>query len=429
MSHDTTSRARPAVEALEDRWMPAAPVAPTYVATFTDAVTADNAFTGADGKTYWTVDAGADQYQIDMYERPTAQTFQVVRAADGTERFAASEYFSNLDVVQGRAGFDANFLYISIKVAGLDKLTSGGASREGLVYQYGFRLATNPDGGGGLLVVADQPGLKNAGRYGSESTFVYRDANGDVGGTGLDVTKSDRTAEVSGNGYERVLASDGRTNSGQRVLWVRTSASDPTVVEFALNYRAVGLTADQLRALPFLEFEANKGLKDPANYSWNDEYTKSEAGSPYRATAGDPSKSEFGTQGLGNIYELDTLRGGRITAQLGSLSGFVFVDANGDGRRDAGDTPIPGVVIVLSWIDANGNLQQISTETGADGSYRFDGLEAGEYTIREEQPRGFTDGDDFLGTLGGQQANDEFTVLLALGDIGEDYNFTELVNT
>jgi hypothetical protein len=418
---------------LEPRWQPAAPVNPVYTATFADAVTIDNEFTGADGKHYWTIDSGADQYQNDTYERPTVQTFKVVPAAGGAQFFATGEYYANLDIVEGRAGFDETFLYVSVRMAGLTRHTSDGAvTTEGLVYQYGFRMALEADGGRGLLVVADQPELKNKPNTGFAGlgTFIYRDANGDVGGTGRSVTKQDREAEVGGNGYERVVASDGRTSNGRQVLWVRINPADPTVVEFALDYQAVGLTEADLRALPYLEFEANKGLKGPSSYAWNDEYKQSEAGSPYRATSGDLSKSEFGTQGFGNIYELDTLSGGPITPPQeseGSLSGFVFQDNNGNGLLDAGDTPLSGVTIFLFWQDAEGNAQHRMTTTDIDGSYRFDELAAGTYEIVEMQPFGFLDGPDYVGSLGGNdEMNDQFSeIVLEEGESGENYNFTE----
>ncbi|MCI0704876.1 MAG: hypothetical protein L0241_27775 [Planctomycetia bacterium] len=444
-SHNERFRTRPQVEALETRWQPAA-LDPTYTVTFADAITTDNEFMGADGKQYWTVDSGADSYQTDMYERPTSQTYEVVQAADGTWQFAASEYFSNLDIVEGRAGFDDTYLYVSIKLAGLTKETSDGKSTdEGLVYRYGFRLALEADGGGGLLVVADQPELKNGTQFGREGTFIYRDTNGDVGGTGLSVTKQDRQAEVDGNGYERVLASDGRLSNGQQVLWVRVSPTDPTVVEFALKYQAVGLTATDLQNLPYLEFEANKGLQDPGNYAWNDEYTKSEAGSPYRATTGDLSKSEFDTQGLGNIYELDTLRGGAIVVEgEGSISGFVWVDSNGDGARDADEPRLGGVVIHLSGVTAQGEMVEMTTTTDANGFYIFEGLQPGTYNLTQEQPASYTDpngnelpladGQDYLGFIPGADAvnfgaaaNDQFfNILLGPDQEGQEYNFTEM---
>ena len=111
LPNTTRFRARLQVEALEPRWQPSVSPIPAYTSTFTDALTADNAFRGRDGNQYWTIDAGADQYRNDVYERPTAQTYRVRHAADGSGHFAASEYFPKLSVVYARAGLDSNFLY------------------------------------------------------------------------------------------------------------------------------------------------------------------------------------------------------------------------------------------------------------------------------------------------------------------------------
>ncbi len=80
-----------------------------------------------------------------------------------------------------------------------------------------------------------------------------------------------------------------------------------------------------------------------------------------------------------------------------SIVGKVFVDTNGDGVQDNGELGIPGVTV---YIDANNNgvfdAGEISTITqaadpsnpGAAGTFRFDGLQPGEYTIREVAPNG-----------------------------------------
>jgi hypothetical protein len=422
-------------------------VAPVYTATFTDARTDDNELV-VQGKHFWTVDAGADNYQTDQYQRPTAQSYKV-RTVNGDQHFATPEYLANLDIVEGRAGVDDQSLYVSIRMAGLDRRTEDGARDVlGLTFRYGFRLATEADGGGGLLVVADQPALKLGTRFGTLSTFVYRDTNGDVGGTGLDITKQDRLDEVGGNGYETVVASDGRAG-GTTVVRARVSPADPTVVEFALDYAAVGLTRTQIEELPYLEFEANKGLQDRANYAWNDEYTRSEAGSPYRATTGDRSKSEFGTQGLGNIYELDTLRGGPVrppVAGVGSLSGFVFLDTDLDGVKQAEEVGFEGILMLLTGTADDGTPVSMSTVTDADGFYQFANLPPGTYSILQlveptVSPGGFAliDGLNYSGTLGGTvrefSAGDIFNppavdgildIRVDGGDDGVNYNFTEV---
>ncbi|RLA42622.1 MAG: hypothetical protein DRQ97_13755, partial [Gammaproteobacteria bacterium] len=62
---------------------------------------------------------------------------------------------------------------------------------------------------------------------------------------------------------------------------------------------------------------------------------------------------------------------------MGSIGGIVFNDANGNGTMDMDESGVGGVMIQLS---ADGTDMQ-SMETSEDGCYRFDGLEAGFYTV------------------------------------------------
>jgi len=292
---------------------------PVYTTTVFDAITGDNSFIAEDDKRYWTIDSGADSYQIDTYERPTVQTYQVRTLDDSSELFAANEYYENLDIVSAQTGLDATYLYVSITMFGLDKSTEDGVDTfEGLKYRYGFRFSLEPDGANGYLFTTDDPLAKHGTSYGLVGNKGYQDTNGDVGGSGLldglTTTKEDDPAAAIGNGFDLQRVNDGEiingANTGSEVLYARINPVDPTTVEFALNYTLLGFSMADMLNVSYFEFEAIKGdPEDPQNYLWNDEYNKGEAGSPYRATSGDLSKSEFGTQGLGNIYELDTLRG------------------------------------------------------------------------------------------------------------------------
>ena len=69
---------------------------------------------------------------------------------------------------------------------------------------------------------------------------------------------------------------------------------------------------------------------------------------------------------------------------LATISGQVFNDFNADGLKDAGEPGQSGWTIYLD-ADGNGQLDtgESSTITAADGSYRFDGLAAGTYTVAE----------------------------------------------
>ncbi|WP_406633342.1 SdrD B-like domain-containing protein [Amycolatopsis sp. WGS_07] len=62
------------------------------------------------------------------------------------------------------------------------------------------------------------------------------------------------------------------------------------------------------------------------------------------------------------------------------LGDFVWQDTNRDGIQDAGE---PGVANVpVSLLDCSGNSTPLATTTGADGKYRFAGLEAGCYRVK-----------------------------------------------
>lgn len=111
-----------------------------------------------------------------------------------------------------------------------------------------------------------------------------------------------------------------------------------------------------------------------------------------------------------------------------SIKGTVYHDRNDNGVQDAGEEGIEGVVIQL--FDADGNVIA-ETTTDANGDYCFEGLAPGEYKIREQQPDGFDDGKDTVGTVdgvtNGEHGNDEFCVItLDGGDQGVEYNFGEL---
>lgn len=300
-------------------------VTPVYSRTYTDCTTFQNQQPNNEGKQRWTISAGCDSYQNEFYERPTTQTYEVNQTGGG-EIFAAKEYFQNLDIVRAMAGVDTTYLYTAIDLAGLNHLTEAGGAGdlEGLKYQYEFLLSPNADGASGYWLA-----LKEGTPIGTSYQLLrnegQRDTNGDVGGSGaangLSITKQDNAPAALGNGFDTDVIDDGKWKStGAEVLFSRLRPGDLSVVEFAVDYGALGFTQAQIQAIiagtqGYLDFRAIKGgPKDPQNYLWNDEYTKSEAGSPYRCgdTAegcSDLTKSEFGTQGLGNIYELDTLRG------------------------------------------------------------------------------------------------------------------------
>lgn len=114
-----------------------------------------------------------------------------------------------------------------------------------------------------------------------------------------------------------------------------------------------------------------------------------------------------------------------------SISGYVYHDESQDGRRDSNEEPIPATQVAL--VDESGSTVA-TTQTNAQGAYRFDGVAPGAYSLIETQPTGFFDGVDSVGNVRGQARgslgrNDELvSIELKQGDEGVEYNFGEIVS-
>ncbi|WP_164101248.1 SdrD B-like domain-containing protein [Candidatus Laterigemmans baculatus] len=107
------------------------------------------------------------------------------------------------------------------------------------------------------------------------------------------------------------------------------------------------------------------------------------------------------------------------------LSGNVFADTDEDCLRDPGEVGLEGVRIEL--LDAQGRVVQTTT-TDAAGRYKFTGLRAGQYSVRETQPVGFLQGGQRAGSGGGDDSQTDLITHVGIG-WGErlvEYNFCEL---
>ncbi len=106
------------------------------------------------------------------------------------------------------------------------------------------------------------------------------------------------------------------------------------------------------------------------------------------------------------------------------ISGFVYVDDDGDCERDPGERALEGVAIELR--DGNGNIVARTT-TNAEGRYHFGGLAPGSYQIFEQQPDGWFQGGQTVGSGGGEVLGDDLLAVdLRAGQSLVDYNFCEL---
>ncbi len=117
-----------------------------------------------------------------------------------------------------------------------------------------------------------------------------------------------------------------------------------------------------------------------------------------------------------------------------SIAGFVYVDANNNGVKSSGKSPIPGTTVTLTGTNDQGAIAPLTTTTDSTGAYSFGDLRPGTYTVTETQPAGYLQGTNAVGTVGGTavgQLGPGVDVLsnvsLVSGSSGINYNFDELL--
>ncbi|HSN76964.1 MAG TPA: SdrD B-like domain-containing protein [Anaerolineae bacterium] len=118
----------------------------------------------------------------------------------------------------------------------------------------------------------------------------------------------------------------------------------------------------------------------------------------------------------------------------GAIGDRVWIDADGDGVQDPGETGLGGVTVAI-YYDSDGNGTYDALVTGAtdqngvsggttttepDGSYVFHNLPAGAYEVRVTQPSGYTQTGDPDGILDNRTTT---PVILAPGDVYVNADF------
>jgi hypothetical protein len=115
-----------------------------------------------------------------------------------------------------------------------------------------------------------------------------------------------------------------------------------------------------------------------------------------------------------------------------SVSGYVYIDLNSNGIREAGEPPVPGTTVTLTGSNDVGAIAPLLVQTDANGFYQFGSLRPGNYTITKTPPPNLMDGKSSLGTVSGVAAgavrsNDQLFLTLAENQTGINYNFAELL--
>ena len=150
----------------------------------------------------------------------------------------------------------------------------------------------------------------------------------------------------------------------------------------------------------------------------------------------DSLDSDVGTDGFTDIYTVDTSQPESSTARnnltvdagfylpSATLGNYVFVDVNKNGIMDAGDSPLPGVVVVL--LDGT-NTAVASMTTNASGFYSFTGLTPGvAYSVKFIMPAGYSSttalvgGDDSKDSDADPVTGQTRSVTLAAGEVNNN---------
>lgn len=111
--------------------------------------------------------------------------------------------------------------------------------------------------------------------------------------------------------------------------------------------------------------------------------------------------------------------------QPSDISGTVWVDETNDGIIDADERAVANVMVSLSGT-AFGEPVAMSVMTLSDGSYSFENLAPGSYTVSYAVPEYFIDGHDSAGSLGdSDNVENQFTIEIDQpgGFDAVDYNF------
>ena len=111
----------------------------------------------------------------------------------------------------------------------------------------------------------------------------------------------------------------------------------------------------------------------PAGY----EATTSEAGDDRAADSNGASASVTLVQGQTD----DTIDFGAIGTGVIGDQLFLDVNQNGGNAPDAGDKPLEGVKVTLTWTGPGGITRTYETTTDAEGQYKFENLLPGEYKV------------------------------------------------
>lgn len=308
--------------------------------------------------------SGGDNFDIGQFERPFNSG-------------SMDEYFPDLDILEARLQQAGNWIYVTIKLAGVPRGRL-------LSDVYAVEIDVDNDGRGDFLVLAKKPGVT----WSVDGVSVLRDANHDVGGS-LPVNSD---ASNTGDGFEQLLFDSGKGYDND-AAWARVNPSDFSSVQIAFKKAVI----DNDRAYLWNAW-AGESIS-PALFDYNDHMTLAEAGSPL------PSQSQ--AYPLKGLAELDntcrwsvgfeptggepglcplTIRPAAVGTES-FIHGLVWYDRNSNLLQDPGEPGFENLLITVSEDACSaGGKVLTTTQTALNGTYEIRGLVAGTYCLAVSGP-------------------------------------------
>lgn len=206
--------------------------------------------------------------------------------------FTAGEmvYLPEVDIYTAEIAADDTFFYFTITLQSADISTGT------LAASYGIEFDRTKTGRGDLLVWTSEPQPE----WSTANLTVYTDKNANVGG----IKPIRAEAGFAGDGYETAVALE-----GDKVAYARIDPEDATAIQIAVSRALLDDPEEFLWGA-----WADKVIKDPSKFDYNDAFGPSEAGSPIKPSDDYPLKA---------LHSLDnTCRLPYGVAQTGNIPGM-----------------------------------------------------------------------------------------------------------
>ena len=209
---------------------------------------------------------GDDYFARNMFERPFNANTQ-------------DTYSPELDILNTAFQNGAPWVYANIT------LKNVGASSGKLDASYAIEIDLDRQGRGYFLVVVNQPA---EGDWSTNGVQVWQDYNHDVGG---DAPVKAESLQKPGDGYEKLVFDQGKTNPGDKnpndtdLAWARVDPNRPNIVWFAFKSSLIHNQKELMWGA-----WAQRGGLHPELFDYNDHMTEQQAGDPIPGMAYYPLK-------------------------------------------------------------------------------------------------------------------------------------------